>query len=77
LTRFETALQGWGLHWDSKFDSLSIQIGNKLFMPIRLIEYNILGAFGVIAWIGVDTILTSVESKPPPPLLPPPSILLF
>ncbi len=32
-------------------------------MPIRLIEYNILGAFSVVAWIGFDTILTSLESK--------------
>jgi hypothetical protein len=69
MTRLETALQKWGLQWDTNFDSLSIQIGNKLFMPIRLVEYNLLGAFGVIAWIGVDTVLTSLESTSLPPLV--------
>jgi hypothetical protein len=39
--------------------------GDKLFLPIRLIEYNMLGIFGVIAWIGMEFILLAIASKHP------------
>lgn len=47
--------------------SLSLDVvwkcGDKLFLPIRLIEYNMLGIFGVIAWIGMEFILLAIASK--------------
>mmetsp|Transcript_22410 Transcript_22410/g.32674 ORF Transcript_22410/g.32674 Transcript_22410/m.32674 type:complete len:541 (+) Transcript_22410:143-1765(+) len=38
------------------------KFGDKIFLPLRLINYNLLGIAGVVAWIGLDYMMTSIEN---------------
>ena len=43
--------------------NIAWQFGDKVFLPLRLVQYNILGIFGVVAWIGMDMIILAISSK--------------